>query len=208
MRSPSLIFLGKFVIYTFCAGVILSLRLHYIWVCIVIFVHNITVSALIFLCMLYGLIFGCTSYLVFCHISSIYGLFFHCIVATFIFLFIFLWILYLFLLLHVGVLRTIFSLVVIHLGNLAMHTSCIWFLCHFTILVEKLRWHLFVLISCQNPWNTYLCSWFINISYIFISITFLCCFLLLGCLFILNLQHFKSCNQHHLYNLFEKIPIF
>ena len=59
--SLSLFFLGKFVIYTSCEGVILTLHLHYIFFFIDMFVHNITVSLLTFLCMLYNIIIGCTS---------------------------------------------------------------------------------------------------------------------------------------------------
>ena len=65
MRSPSLIYLGEFVIYISCAGVILPLQLNYINVCIDIFLHHITVSEFICLCMLYYIIVGCTSSKVF-----------------------------------------------------------------------------------------------------------------------------------------------
>ena len=48
-----------------------------------------------------------------------------------------------------------------------------------------------------------------SISLGFISIIkWLCCFLILGKLFNLNIQHSKKYNQHHLYIIFEKIPRF
>ena len=51
--------------YIFCAGGILPLHLNYICVCIDMFVHHITVYALIYLCMLYNQIVDCTSFWIF-----------------------------------------------------------------------------------------------------------------------------------------------
>ena len=62
MRSLSLPYLGKFMIFISCAGVILPLKLNYIYVYIDMFVHHIMVSALISLCMLYNIIVDCTSF--------------------------------------------------------------------------------------------------------------------------------------------------
>ena len=46
-----------------------------------------------------------------------------------------------------------------------------------------------------------------SIYHVFISIIkFLYCFLLLGKLFTLIIQHSKTCNQHNLYTIFDKIP--
>ena len=59
------------------------------------------------------------------YISPMYGLFFHFIVVKFLFLFICLCILYIYLLQNFGVLYTILSLVVIHIGKLVMYSSCI-----------------------------------------------------------------------------------
>ena len=48
-----------------------------------------------------------------------------------------------------------------------------------------------------------------SIFHRFISIIiFFCSFLLLGHIFALNFQHSKTCIQHHLYTIFEKIPRF
>ena len=66
MRSLIMLFLGQFVIYFSCTGVILTLYLHYICVCVDIFVHRMMVFSLICLCMLYNVTVGCTSSWVFC----------------------------------------------------------------------------------------------------------------------------------------------
>ena len=47
----------------------MPLPLNYISVCIYMFLHSITFSALICLCMLYNIIVDCTSSWVFCRIS-------------------------------------------------------------------------------------------------------------------------------------------
>ena len=45
-----------------------------------------------------------------------------------------------------------------------------------------------------------------SIFHIFLSIIrFFCCFFILGKLFNLNIQHYKTCIQHHIYNILEKI---
>ena len=68
MNSPSLFCLGKFVIYNYFSEVIIRLHLHYICACIYRFLNNITVYALICLCILYYLIIGYTSSWYFCSI--------------------------------------------------------------------------------------------------------------------------------------------
>ena len=67
-RYPMIFRLGKFVIYIYCAGVIMPLHLNYICIYVDIFVNHITVSALICFLMLYNIIIGCTSYWGFCTI--------------------------------------------------------------------------------------------------------------------------------------------
>ena len=62
---PGSVFIWDFVIYIPCLGVILPLHLNYIYICIDICVRHIMGSALIYLCMLSNIIFGCTSYWVF-----------------------------------------------------------------------------------------------------------------------------------------------
>ena len=48
-----------------------------------------------------------------------------------------------------------------------------------------------------------------SIYHIFTSIIRVFCrLLLLGNIFNLNIQHSKTCNQHHLYTIFEQIPSF
>ena len=69
---PESIFLDKFVIYIYFVGVIWPMRLHYVFVSIDMFVHHITVSELICLCMLYNLIIVCTSYWIFLYISCVW----------------------------------------------------------------------------------------------------------------------------------------
>ena len=54
--------------YSSCAGMILPLHLHYICVCIYMFVHH-TVSEFILLCMVFNIIISCTMSYDFCSIS-------------------------------------------------------------------------------------------------------------------------------------------
>ena len=69
MLYLSLFCIGKFVFYISCAGVILPLQLHYIWLFIDMSVHNITASVLICLYMLYNISIGFTSSWNFCSVS-------------------------------------------------------------------------------------------------------------------------------------------
>ena len=62
--------------------------------------------------------------------------------------------------------------------------------------------------SYHMHWKTDIHSNFINISYTYLSLKGFCCLLLLGEIFNLNIQHSKTCNQHHIYTIFEQIPIF
>ena len=62
------------------------------------------------------------------YISPMYRLCFHCTVITFTFLLLRLLMLYLCLLRYFGALHTICSLVLLHLGKIVIHISCIWFL--------------------------------------------------------------------------------
>ena len=90
----------------------------------------------------------------------------------------------------------IYSLVVIHLGNIANHIFCIWFVMLFSpylfIHMHNSGLTSLFLISCHMHWNTYICSWFLNISYIYFSFKVFLCFLLLGQLLSLKLQHSKT----------------
>ena len=48
-----------------------------------------------------------------------------------------------------------------------------------------------------------------SISHLFVYIiNVFYCFLLLGKLLTLNIQHYKTCNQHHIYTIVEEIPSF
>ena len=69
MRSPSLFCIGKIVMCISFAGLILPLHLNYIWGFIDMFLHIITVSVLLYLCMLYNIIVGYTSSWVFLYFS-------------------------------------------------------------------------------------------------------------------------------------------
>ena len=53
-------------------------------------------------------------------------------------------------------------------------------------------------------WNNYISSSFLNKSCIPFHHKFFCCFLLLGCIFTLNVQRSKTCIQHHIYTIFKK----
>ena len=128
--------------------------------------------------------------------SPVNALLYHFIIVESTFLFICLWMLYPCFLRYVGVIYTIYSLVVIHLGNIANHIFCIWFVMLFspylfTHMHNSGLTSLF-LISCHMHWNTYICSWFLNISYIYFSFKVFLCFLLLGQLLSLKLQHSKT----------------
>ena len=150
---------------------------------------------------------------IFSYISPIYGLFFLCIIVIFKILIIYLWMLYLSLLRYVGALHTIFYLVALHLGNLVMRIYCIWFFIPFT--PSSLTWiqkswiniSLFeLLVKCIE---THICVPSFLISHVFISILkFFCFLLLLWQLLTLNIRHSNTCNQHHLYTIFDKIPSF
>ena len=99
----------------------------------------------------YGIQYNCWLYLIlgiFYDISPMCGLFFHCIFVTFAFLLICLWMLYIFLLVYVDVFHTICSLVVLDIGNLVMHISCIWFVMPFSP---------FSLACIHKSWLTSLC---------------------------------------------------
>ena len=66
---PEPVFIGGFVLYISFTGLVMPLQLHYIYVCIDVCVHIIKIYMLIFLCMLYNIISGCTSYGLFLPIS-------------------------------------------------------------------------------------------------------------------------------------------
>ena len=74
---------------------------------------------------------NCRLYLIldfFLYIYPMFGLLFQCIVVILIFVLIFFVMLYICLLWYVGVIHTICSLVVPHIGNIVIHISCIWFI--------------------------------------------------------------------------------
>ena len=74
---PESILSWGFVIYISYVGVIITLFLHYTYIFIDMFVHNITVNELI------NLIIGCTLYCVFLYISPVCEIFYHCVVITY-----------------------------------------------------------------------------------------------------------------------------
>ena len=61
MLFPGLPCIGKSGIYNSCSGVIIKLQLKYIWFFICMLVHHITVSSLMYLCILYNIVVWCTS---------------------------------------------------------------------------------------------------------------------------------------------------
>ena len=116
-RPPSLFFRGKFVTQR---ALYMHLYLYfcesYNGVCIDMFVYVVQPNFWLYL------ILGILTY-----ISPMYGLFFHCIVVTFTPVLICLWMVYICLLIYVGVIHTIWYLVILHISNIIMHIYCIWF---------------------------------------------------------------------------------
>ena len=87
MLYPNLFCIGKFVNYISYSGVIILLHLNYICVFICMFVHNITVSALLFF---YVIQYTCWFYFILdilSYIYPMYGLFHHCVIVTYAFAF-------------------------------------------------------------------------------------------------------------------------
>ena len=123
---------------------------------------------------------------------------------------IFLWKLYICLLLYVFVLHTIYSLVVIHIGKRVMYIY--WFI--MPLLPSLLTcihnsgltppW-LNLPFICQMHLNTYIHSCFLFNSYISFSFKVFYCILLLGQMFTFYIQNSNTCNQHHIYTIFEQI---
>ena len=105
----------------------MTLHLDYICVCIDMFVHLITVS-LFYVCVCYTILLLVILHLgILFYISTMHGLFHHCIIVTCVFILICLWMLYLWLLQYVWVPHNICSLVALHIGNRAIYISCILF---------------------------------------------------------------------------------
>ena len=104
----------------------------------------------------------------------------------------------------------IYSLVGLQIGNLIVYISC-FILTLFPYFLTCIHKSVLTLICLMLPficcihWNTYLCSYFLKISYIYFCFKVFCCLLLLVGLFTFHLQHSNTCNQHHIYNIFEKI---
>ena len=107
------------------------------------------------------------------YIYPVIRLFYQWIFVTFLFEFICLCILYQCLQQYVCILYTIYSLVGLHIGNLVLYTSlfimpllsysltCI----HNSVLTPPC---LNLSFSCHMHWNTYIHSYFLNISYLFL----------------------------------------
>ena len=211
--SLSMFCLGKFVIYNSCSGVILPLNLHCIWICIVMFVHNIMVSELKCLCILYNIIISCTSYWDFGSGLLLWmGLLHHCVIVTTMFVLICLWILYLCFLRYVFVFYRYNPWLWSILGILSWIFPVYYLLCHISILVDlhSQKWIIIWLFELVVIWiETHILVPDISISHIFLSkIKVFCCFLLLGQLFTLNIQHYEKFIQHHPYTIFEQISSF
>ena len=98
------------------------------------------------------------------------------------------------------VLYTIYSYVVIYFGKCVMYFS--------SLIVPLLPYSLtcihnsvstppcldFPLIFCMH-WNTYIHSYFLNISYIYFSFKYFFCRLLLGQIFDFHIKNSKTCNN-------------
>ena len=164
----------------------------------------------------YFILYSCCLYfilVILSYISPMYGLLFHCIVVTPTILLIYWWMLYLCLIRYVHVLSTICSLVVIHSGNNVMYIY--WFIMPMLpyllncIYNSGLRPPCFnLLLICHMHQNTNINSYFLNISYIYFHLKVFCCLLFLGDIFTFNIEHSKKRNQHHMYNIFDKVPSF
>ena len=105
---PSLFCIGKFVIYFSFFWVILTMRHCNVCFCIDMCVYFVQSNWWLYL------ILGI-------------GLFYHVTIITLAVAFICLWILYPCLLKYVGVIYTIYSLVVFNIGKIVIYISCIWF---------------------------------------------------------------------------------
>ena len=121
MLPLSIFCIGGVVIYISRAWVILPLRHIHICACIDMFVYVIQSNFLVVLHL--GYLF---------YFSPVHGLLYHSIIVASDFVFICLLMLYPCLLICVGIIYTIYSLVVIHLGNIVIHISCIWFVIPFS----------------------------------------------------------------------------
>ena len=93
------------------------------------------------------------------------------------------------------------------------HTYFLYMICCaiFTILIELhskncINTSFFELVFTCIETPIFVPSF--SISHVFISIINFYVFLLLGNIFTLNIQHSNTCNQHHLYTIFEKYPVF
>ena len=145
------------------------------------------------------------------YIYSMYGLFHHCAIVIYEFLLIVLWILYLCLLLYVCVLYIIYYFVVLHLGE----SCCVYFLiCSYTVAIlfdlHPQKWiNISSLELVVTFIETHIFATKFSISHIFLSVIYIYIyFLLLGELFTFHIQHSKTCNQHYLYTILEKITSF
>ena len=121
---PKFFCTGNFVMYIFCSGVIIPLQLNQIYVCIDMFVHRITVSALMFFVFYTIHCWFNFILVIFSYISPMYELFNHCVIVTYIFLLICLLILYPCLVRFACLFNKIYSLIVHQIKNLVVYISC------------------------------------------------------------------------------------
>ena len=208
--------LGKFVIYISCAWVMLPLHICYIWFCINMYLNSIPVSELTrFIFILYNIIISFTSYWLFCSISLLWMSYYTTALLLNMHLFSSICAYYTNFYSDIFVYFTWYTPWLYYvLGNhLVVYIS--WFiipllpssltcinnygLTH-TCLDLPLFWHM--------HWITYINSNFLDISYIYLSFRVFCYLLLLGQIFAFNPQHSKTCNQHHIYTIFDKVSIF
>ena len=194
IRSPSLFCIRKLYIYISCSWVILTLRHCHICICIDMFVYVIQYN----FCLYFILV-------ILFYTSPVHGLFYRFIIVTSDLVFICLWILYPCFLWYVGVIYTIYSLVVLHLGKISIHIPFIWFVIPLSpssltcIHNNGLTPLLKLVVTCIET-HIFIPSF--SISHIFISIVFFFwCLLLSGQLFTLNIQHSNTYTLYHLYTI-------
>ena len=173
------------------------------------FVHHITVSLFLYLCILYHLIFGYTPswyfvlYLYCVYVSPPLRHFYICVCIN----------------MFVNVISLVTAIYLCTSHNRLLGCATYWGLCHayflyiigysiVVILVDlnSQKWIdilLFELVVKCIERHIFFPS--LSIYHICISIIqFFCCFLLLCQLFTLSLQHYTTHIKHHLYNTFEQ----
>ena len=188
----------------------MQLHLNYFFICIDMFVHHITMSAVICLCMLYNTFVGCTSSLIMFPISLLFVLLLYCVncyICMCINMF-------------VNVISMFPDICWCNSYNILLAWTTYWeaFNSYFLYILFNATIKIFIILHSQKWINIYLFEWFITcieahifapsllIYHVFISIVkFFYCILLIGQIKKLMLKHSNTCIQHHIYTIIEKI---